>query len=153
MSQRFIRTSAGYGWVRRSWMRLREPRFISAVYGIWYTILTAVWTSSLISPPRTVEHAAGEVLMLAISGIIVCGAVVGVITVAMGTYWAERTTVALVLLGLAGYLGMAVYLEATGSGNRWPQIGVILGAMLLTALRSYWIVERPYNPQRMLPSA
>lgn len=148
MSQHYIRKNAGWGWLKRGWNLLHEPRLVSAVYGAWYTILAVVWGRAFFVPPRTVEGALGENGMTLVAVIIAIGAIIGAVTVATGTYWAERTPMALVAVGLAGYLAITLYLEATGTGNRQPGAASTLGAIVLTLLRSYWIYDRPYHPDR-----
>lgn len=148
MSQHWIRKNAGYGWAKRAWMKLREPRAISAVYGIWYALLTAVWGRAIINPPSTIEGALGENGMFLVAVTITFGALFGMVTVATGNYGLERTPMKLIALGLAGYLLIVLVLEILGTGNRQPGMASTLGAIALTLLRSYWIYDRLYHPDR-----
>ncbi|WBL18528.1 hypothetical protein [Citricoccus sp. NR2] len=149
MTQSHIRRAAGYGWPRRAWARLHEPRIISAVYGGAYTIMTILGAISVVHPPGTINHVAGGVLMTIIAGCCALGGLIGIITVANGAYWAERTAVGVSLLGLGGYWLMAAYLAVTAEGNRWMQLMALTLAVLFIAVRLHWVNARPYNPRRM----
>lgn len=148
MSQKHIRRLTGFGWVKRAWLRLHEPRVLSTAYGVWYLIMAGVWLRAFFEPPQTIENTFGTALVSIISVLIVLGGVTGVATVLNGAYWAERTAVALIILGLTGYLALTLTLEVVGTGNRQPGMGSTLGAIGFTWLRAWWIYDRPYNPRR-----
>lgn len=147
MTEEHIRRAAGEGWLARAWLRLHEPRIISAVYGVAYaaTTLIGVWTT--VSPPRSIEGETGPWLMAMITLMVAAGGLFGVVTVALGLYWAERSAVALTIGGLALWGGMTIYLQLVGAGNR----GLTLLACLLSigffGVRTFWISARPYSPR------
>lgn len=149
MTQQHIRRAAGYGWAKRSWARLHEPRIVSAGYGLGYTLMTILGAISVAHPPRTINHLAGDVLMMTIAGCCALGGLIGIITVANGAYWAERTAVGISLLGLVGYWLMVAYLAITAEGNRWMQLMALTLAVLFIAVRLHWVNARPYNPRRV----
>lgn len=149
MTQKFIRKLAGWGPLKRAIAQLHEPRIVSAIYGAAYVVATIVGAISITSPPRTIEHAAGDLLMTIIATAITLGGALGIVTVAAGNYWVERYAAALMLLGGTGYLLMVLYLQAiTTDGNRLFQAGAIFTAGLFFAVRYYWVGDRPYNPRR-----
>lgn len=148
MSQQFIRRAAGIGWSRRAWMRLHEPRIVSFIYGIGYVVVTICASISVVHPPRTIEAAAGDVLMSIIAGACAIGGVAGVVTVSRGSWWAERYAVGVLLLGLAGYWLMVGFLTLAAPGSRFMQLMGLTLAILFVSLRPYWIWDRPFNPRR-----
>lgn len=150
MSQQYIRRAAGWGWPRRAWARLHEPRIISAVYGGAYTAMIILGAISVARPPRTIEAAAGDVLMSLIALLITAGGALGAVTVANGRYWVERYAVGLAGLGLLGYWLMVAYLAVTASGNRFMQLLALTLALLFVLMRLHWVLRRDYNPRRLV---
>lgn len=148
MTQKHIRRRARVPWYKRAWMQLHEPRVVSATYGAVYFVAVIVGSISMFNPPRTIEAAAGDVLMAIIASLITLGGVIGVVTVAKGVYWIERYAAALMILGSAAYLAMALFLQVTTSGNRLLQAGAILAAGCFFGVRYWWINDRPYNPRK-----
>lgn len=147
MTQKHFRKAAGMGWVNRAWARLHEPRIISAVYGAAYTLAMAVGIWCTIAPPQSIEGITGRVLMTIVTGIIAAGGAFGVITTARGIYWAERTAAWLIIVGLALWGGLTIYLQIIGTGNRGLTIMAALFGIALFGLRFHWIGDRPYNPR------
>lgn len=149
MTQHFIRKRAGMGWIKRSYHRLREPRAVSAIYGLAYIAATVFGGTSIFIPPRTIDAVAGVQLMTVITVLITLGGTVGIVTVAIGAYWLERFATAAILLGLAGYLFMVTYLAFTGTGNRYLSILSILLSCGFAGLRYFWTLTSPYNPEKV----
>lgn len=149
MTQHHIRKQAGLGWPRRAWARLHEPRIISGVYGLGYALMAILGAVSVVHPPRTINNLTGDVLMMVIAGCCALGGLIGVITVANGAYWAERTAVGIGLLGVGGYWLMVAYLAVTAEGSRWMQLMSLTLAVLFVAVRLHCVNARPYNPRRV----
>lgn len=141
-----------YSWFRKSWIRLHEPRFISAFYGAWWSAVTALAGYSVPRPPRTIEAVAGDVLMTIISVALTLGGIIGMVSVARGAYWAERYAVGLVAVGFFGYIALLSWIWATGEGNRGLQLLGLMGATCLTVMRCYWVNEKPYSKERVSPA-
>lgn len=131
--------------VHRNWVRLHEPRVISGVYGVWWLTVTVLAGWSVFHPPRTIEEAAGDVLMSIISAVLTVGGLIGVVSVIRGVFWTERSAVAFVALGLFGYIVMVGYLWATGEGSRGLQLMGLIGAGVLTLIRLHWVMSKPYS--------
>lgn len=149
MSQHFIRRLAGYGPIRRAIARLHEPRIISAIYGGIYTIALLVGVYNFFDPPRTIVEAANNPFLLwAIAGGISFGGALGMVTVAQGTYWVERYAASFLAGGLGLYWLISIWLTLFGGGSRWMSLMTTTFAVLLVALRFYWINDRPFNPNR-----
>lgn len=148
MIQYFIRRQAGYGWVKRAWATLYEPRWVSAVYGALYLIYLVFGVLSIINPSMTISDAAGTSLTTTMSLAMVASGVVGVVTVARGAYWAERFAVILAALGIFGYGVTTIWLAWTQTGYRWWPLMLIAGTSVALAVRPAWIWSREYSPQR-----
>lgn len=134
--------------LHRAWQRIREPRVVSALYGAWWCACLAFGAYSVVNPPRSVEHVAGDVLMMIIAGCFTLGGGIGVVSVALGSYWAERSAVSFVLLGFVGYVIMVGWIWVTGDGHRGLQMMALTGAAMMTALRLHWVGARPYSEER-----
>lgn len=87
MSQKYIRKVAGFGWVKRSYYQLYEPRLISAIYGALYFLAMVVSFYNFFEPPRTIVEAADNpwLLWIALSS-LTAGGLLGCVTVATGKY-------------------------------------------------------------------
>ena len=149
MSQHFIRRVAGLGPVQRAFMRLHEPRIISAVYGGVYTIALLVGLYNFFDPPRTIMEAADNpILLYAIAGGISAGGLLGMIAVARGLYWVERYAAGLLGGGLGLYWLISAWLTLFSGGSRWMSLMTTTFAVILILIRYYWVADRPYNPNR-----
>lgn len=137
-----------YSWFRHAWIRLHEPRIISVIYGAWWSLCLALGAYSTVRPPRSIEAAGGEFLMMLIAATLTIGGLVGVICVSRGTWWAERTAVWFVLMSFFGYVAIVGWIWHEGDGERGLQMLGLLGAMMFTSLRFYWVRKRPYSKER-----
>src|SRR5690625_4706787 len=149
MSQHHIQRLAGWGPITRAIARLHEPRIISAVYGGVYTIALLVGLYNFFDPPRTIMEAADNpILLYAIAGGISAGGLLGMIAIARGLYWGERYAAGLLGGGLGLYWIISAWLTLFSGGRRWMSLMTTTFAVLLVAMRFYWIADRPYNPNR-----
>src|SRR5699024_9511084 len=103
-------------------MRLHEPRIVSAIYGTAYTLAAIVGVVVVFYPPRTIEHVAGNVIITALAACITVGGALGHVTIIKGWYWIERYAVAILALGVGGYMLFVAYLAAFSEGNRLLQL-------------------------------
>ena len=148
MGQDITRKNAGVGWLKRQYHRLYEPRYISAIYGLVYFIAAVVSTYNFFDPPRTVVAAVDNPILLWIAlSAMTAGGALGLITVANGRYWLERYAATMLGVGLTVYWGIGVWLVWAAGGSRWLSLMTTTFAILLVALRFYWVMNRPYNPR------
>jgi hypothetical protein len=149
MTQKHIHKQAGWGWLRRSYYRLHEPRIVSAIYGAIYTLALVVGAYNFFDPPRTIVEAADNpwLLWIALAAMTVGGAL-GVITVVNGRYWVERYAATLVAGGLGIYWIISAWLTIFSGGSRILSLFTTTLAIVCVVLRFYWINDRPYNPRR-----
>lgn len=149
MTQEHIRKNAGYGPVKRAWAQLHEPPIVSAIYGTWYIALLCIGLYSMFSPPRTIEAAAGDALMSTIAGLLALAGAWGVVTIATGDAWLERFAVGFGVLGWFAYEVISAYLwAASTTGNRGMATLGILGSLLFTGGRWYWVRKISFSERK-----
>ena len=149
MTQHYIRKLAGWGPVKRAWAQLHEPPIVSAIYGAWYIALLCIGLYSMFNPPRTIEAAAGDALMSTIAGLLAIAGAWGVITIATGDAWLERFAVGFGVLGWFTYEVISAYLwAASTTGNRGMATLGILGSLILTGGRWYWIRKISFSERK-----
>ena len=138
MTQKYIRTGAGWSWPKRFLANLHEPPYISVLYGIWYLILTSIGTYSAFNPPITIVTAVGPVAPVTATLLALAG-VLGVVTVASGDAWLEKFAAWLGIIAWTIYMGVSGWLWLVTSGNRgMATLGIIAG-LFVTGLRFHWI--------------
>ena len=149
MTQHYIRKFAGYGPVKRAWAQLHEPPIVSAIYGAWYIALLCIGLYSMFNPPRTIEAAAGDALMSTIAGLLAIAGAWGVVTIATGDAWLERFAVGFGVLGWFAYEVISAYLwAASTTGNRGMATLGILGSLLFTGGRWYWVRKISFSERK-----
>jgi|SRR5690625_2438200 len=149
MTQHHIRKLAGYGPIKRAWAQLHEPPIVSAIYGAWYIALLCIGLYSMFNPPRTIEAAAGDALMSTIAGLLALAGAWGVATIATGDAWLERFAVGFGVLGWFAYEVISAYLwAASTTGNRGMATLGILGSLLFTCGRWYWVRKISFSERK-----
>lgn len=149
MTQHHIRKLAGYGPIKRAWAQLHEPPIVSAIYGAWYIALLCIGLYSMFNPPRTIEAAAGDALMSTIAGLLALAGAWGVVTIATGDAWLERFAVGFGVLGWFAYEVISAYLwAASTTGNRGMATLGILGSLLFTGGRWYWVRKISFSERK-----
>lgn len=149
MTQHYIRRLAGYGPIRRAWAQLYEPPVVSAIYGIWYTTMLGIGLYSFFNPPTTIEAAAGDILMSTIAGLLALAGALGTATIATGDAWLERFAVGFGILGWFAYEITSLSLwAASTTGNRGMATLGILGSLLFTGGRWYWIRKISFSERK-----
>lgn len=149
MTQHYIRKLAGYGPVKRAWAQLHEPPIVSAIYGAWYIALLCIGLYSMFNPPRTIEAAAGDALMSTIAGLLALAGAWGVVTIATGDAWLERFAVGFGILGWFAYEVISAYLwAASTTGNRGMATLGVLGSLILTGGRWYWVRKISFSERK-----
>lgn len=133
----------------KSYLKFHEPRVISALYGVVYVISLAIGIYNFFDPPTTILLAADNPWLVYLSaGTITIGGGGGLYTVITGNYWAERTPVTSLLVGLGIYWLISLWITVFGTGSQYMSLMTKTFAIILVALRFYWILDRPKNPNR-----
>src|SRR5699024_7097478 len=132
----------------RAWTKVHQPRVISSLYCVIYTLLLLGGISALIDPPRSIEGAIGASAMTTLALLLVLGGSLGAPSALLGAWWLER--IAVLSIGVsAGIYGVIIgVLDATGEDNRQLQLSMVLVVLLMQAVRWHRIRQRPYDPAR-----
>lgn len=133
---------------KRIWRRLRQPRTETAIFGGMWIIATAVGTAALTAPPTSITSQIGPILTAAWGTLLLIGGVMGIIGCIIlraepWWRWTERVAITSAGLGLVIYLYLTAFLQATASGSRLVQIGVICWAGLGLVSRAYLLTRPP----------
>src|SRR5690554_4628426 len=75
------------------WNRIREPRVVSTLRFCMYLAMLLGAITALISPPRSIEGAVGELAMTGLATLLAFGGVLGAIAALPGIWWLERTAI------------------------------------------------------------
>lgn len=138
--------------VRRAWLRVHQPRVISALYCAIYLALTYAGISAFISPPRSIEGVIGQVAITTLALLLVMGGLLGAPAALRGIWWLERIAVTAVAFSASIYGAIVLTLEIQASaGNRQLQLMFILVVLLMQAVRWHRIRVRPYDPGHGAP--
>lgn len=139
--------------VLKLWNRIREPRVVSTLRFCMYLVMLLGAVTALISPPRSIEGAVGELAMTGLATLLAFGGVLGAIAALPGIWWLERTAILAITLALGIYGLVVVSMHLGGEGNRLLQLSIVVGLMLSQAIRWVRIRERPYDPELRAPTS
>lgn len=137
---------AGQSWIGVLWLRLQEPRVITALQTISYLVFSALGIVVLLDPPRSIEAPAGTTFTLVWGLFAALGGLAGVYGTPGGKWIIERPAIYLCGTAIMLYLGMVIYLQFTAAGNRWPQILALTLVLLSLARRFATIRKYDYEP-------
>ena len=131
---------------RALWHLLKEPRVITAMHLLGYAILATAGALALGTPPSSIKAEWGPLLTQLWGGGLLLGGVIGLVATPRGWWWVERTGITLLIIALAMYLSVVIYLHYTGSGNRLPQAGVAAYAIISLVIRWLRIRSAALDP-------
>src|SRR5690625_7023645 len=83
------------------WDRIREPRVVSVLRFCMYLTMLLCAATALVSPPRSIEGAVGELAMAGLATLLAFGGALGAIAALLGIWWLERNAILDVNLSLA----------------------------------------------------
>lgn len=129
--------------VKRLWAQISEPRHLKLLYAIIYAIVLATGVATLLEPPRSIEGQLGITLTVIWSVFLIVGGFGGMLTVLPGWWWAERLSMILTFAGIGIYGTVVLSLHLTAEGSRLTQMGMILLATSVFAVR--WLLIRRYS--------
>ncbi|WEK60495.1 MAG: hypothetical protein P0Y60_14435 [Candidatus Microbacterium colombiense] len=116
------------------WRGVAEPKVVTLISFFVYVGAAAgsIWTFT--EPSLTLLGELGPIITRVLAVLIFLGALMAS-AAALPGYWAlERVGVAFMILGLAGYFGVVIYMHATSEGSRAQQLtGLFVGIGLLAA--------------------
>lgn len=147
MTQHFIRKHAGLGWLKRSYLRLSEPRVISATYGGLYTVAFIVGIFDFFIIPRTLCHVTGgHLLAYLIATLLTTSGAAGAWLIVQGSNWLEKHVIQFLTLGLATHLFAVVWASiVVADGSMAHRIMGDIFGIALVLLRLHWVKDTPYR--------
>lgn len=129
--------------VSRMWHQITEPRHLKVAYAVIYLVVLATGVATLLAPPQSIEGQLGNVLTVIWSVFLIVGGFGGALTVVPGWWWAERLSLILTFAGIGIYAVVVTSLHIVSSGSRLTQLGMILLAAAVFAVR--WLLIRRYS--------
>lgn len=135
-------------WTLAVWLRIQEPRIVTILQFFIYLCAMAAGYFALQSPPRSIEATAGSGLTFYWSILLLGGGILGAVTVLPG-WWLFERAATIACFGAASIYGINIYsLHATESGNRLPQLFMIMIVALHFTTRWFRIRRYSYDPER-----
>ena len=130
------------------WLRVHQPRVISALYFAIYLCLLGGGIAAIMEPPGSIQGEVGAVAMYTLAGLLAFGGLVGSVAALPGIWWLERTAVLSIGLSAGIYGFIITALHFTEGGNRLLQLSFVMTVGFMQAVRWHRIRERPYDPDR-----
>lgn len=131
--------------LRRTWRKVNEPRAITMLTALGYAVLAFGGISALISPPRSIEGAVGDAVMMLLAAGLTVGGALGAATSIPGANWLERGAVLLTGFSLGLYATIVIIMGINAeTGNRDLQTAAVAFGTLMIACRGAYIWDRPY---------
>lgn len=134
-------------WVQTWWLRVPEPRELSALFTVVYLVSASTGLAALFNPPLTLvtitdRTAVGLIAALLVAGALLAGAG------GWREYWRlERIGLFILISAEATYFGLIAYLQIVhGSGARHLQLGTIaiaIGCFVARYLMIKTFTRRP----------
>lgn len=133
--------------LRALWARVHEPKAVSILYFVMYTLGVGAGLYATVNPPASIEGQIGSTAMTALSVLLTFGCALGSLAALPGVYWLERSAVASVALAATIYLGIVLTLHTQQGGNRLLQAWFVAFVLGMQAVRWVRVRERPYRPE------
>jgi lysylphosphatidylglycerol synthetase-like protein (DUF2156 family) len=136
------------GFMRGLWLRVQEPRALSAIYFFAYVAITIVGVAVTVDPPRTVQGSIGHALVVLWAILLLVGGGIGASSVLQGAWWLER--VGAIACGFAMLIyGVAIAgTPATQISLRIATLAFITFAALAFAARLVKVSRYAYDPEK-----
>lgn len=130
------------------WLRVQEPRALSVVYFLIYTLTIIAGIAILIDPPRNIQGTIGGGFTTYWAATLLLGGVIGVVTVLPGVWWLERVGSILCGTGLVIYDVALVSIPNTAGSNRVVSLCFVALASLAFFARLVRIRRYAYDPEK-----
>lgn len=135
-------------WARRTWLRLvPEPRWVSTIYSLGYTLMVGTGAVTLINPPQTLTGAVGDGAMLIAALLWLVGGGLGMASGQREWWEGERLALGMMLTGIIFYAWIIASLHFVQEGSRLTQLGILSLAALFLLLRFGFIWRYDFKPR------
>lgn len=136
------------GWMQEWWLRVPEPREMSAAFTVVYFAAFLTGLATLLNPPTSLaREVGGPQVMASVGALLIVGALVSMFGGARSHWKLERIGLWL-MTGALGIYGLIVLtLHYSTPGSRLTQLGVIAIAMLCFGVRFLMIWRFSFKPR------
>lgn len=129
------------------WSLLKEPRFISALHAIAYSIVFAIGIIFVFATPGDLVSRNGVALGFIIGGLFIVSGVLGTYSLHGGEWWMERAGVIFLIGGLLGYI-MAIWTFDGQMAEKTVRTLLSIVLILLFSIRYYRIRGLVLDPTK-----
>lgn len=139
-------------WLYRLWLRVREPRVITAISGAYWLVIVGMGIAALTAPPQSIAAELGPIRTELWGSFLLGGGALGFVGCCLLTpvwwRWVEHAGMILATGGITLYLVVVATLHATQAGSRLTQalglVGLVVGLLLRWALAHWLYTHGPY---------
>lgn len=131
---------------KKLWLRLQEPRAVTAAQTLIYAVVVFAGVMSLVSPPTSFEGYLGISVPYVWGGFATLGGLAGMYSAPTGKWLIEKPAVLACLTAISLYAGSVLTLHLTTSGNRLVQLCFVIVALLHFITRYFRIRPFSYEP-------
>ncbi|MBT8162787.1 MULTISPECIES: hypothetical protein [Arthrobacter] len=130
------------------WLKVQEPRALSAIYFFAYQVVAVAGAAVIIDPPHSIQSGIGAVLMFSWAGLLVFGGILGALTTLPGIWWLERAAALACMFAIVIYGVVVISLPLTQVSVRVLSICFVIFAILAFAVRLVKIRHSAYDPEQ-----
>lgn len=130
------------------WLRVQEPRALSAIYFFAYGAVLIMGLAVVVDPPRTVQGPLGLTLVICWAWMLMAGGAIGVGTVLQGAWLFERAGAVLCMFAMAIYGVAILSLPVAQPSLRLASICFVIFSILAFAARLVNTRHAAYDPER-----
>jgi len=130
------------------WLRVQEPRRLSAIYFFVYLAVAVMGAAVVIDPPHTIQSSIGQLLVACWAGMLVIGGGIGLSTVLQGIWWLERAGAILCMFAMAIYGAAILGTPVTQVSLRVATTCFVIFAILAFAARLVKTRHYAYDPEK-----
>lgn len=135
-------------WIMRLWLRVQEPRALSAIYFFAYLAVFVLGLAVATDPPRAVQGTVGETLVLWWAWMLLVGGGIGAATVLQGAWLFERAGSILCMSAMAIYGVAMASLPVSQQSLRVATLSFVTFSILAFAARLVQTLRYSYDPEK-----
>lgn len=133
-------------WFQTWWLRVPSPREFSIVFTFVYAISLLTGAATLKFPPNTISAEIGAAAMVSIGGLLVVGALIGMLGGARKFWKLERVGLWFMSMAWVIYGVVVVILHLSSEGSRLTQLGAVVLALSVYFIRYLMIRRYSFQP-------
>jgi hypothetical protein len=130
------------------WLRVQEPRALSAIYFFAYLAVAVLGLAVVIDPPHSIQGSIGQTLLICWALFLVVGGGIGAATVLQGVWWLERLGAILCGFAMLVYGAAICGVPLTQVSVRVASLAFVIFAVLAFAARLVQTRHYAYDPEK-----